>query len=288
LGPNAKATTIVFAEKTQGLLNTTKMKRNIITINLAAVFVTAFALTTFLHEGAHALMAVWLGIAPVWFHTYVSYDNSTVPELHQALVAASGPLFSMLQAIVFYFLLRKRTTRDFMGYLYLWMTIVGSFAFLGYIMMGPFVAYGDTGKVYRILSIPSYVTYSLAVIAVVLFGFLFRKLIVPNREFIMAMRDRTAGEVNKPVQPFFVIPVMTGTIFNVLLSLPAPTGMSLAFPLLIPVIMIPTAIRLFKTRWPMKSESAVSDNHLKPVYWPLMAAVLLLIVSRILATGIQL
>lgn len=263
------------------------MKQKLIIINLISVFVVAFGLTTFLHEFAHAITAKMVGVESVLFHSYVSYDNSTTSSIHQIYILSSGPLISLLQAFVFLFLLRKRVKIDFIALLYLWLGIIGMVVFLGYIMMGPFMPYGDTGKIYAILSIPNYISFSLTILALIVIILFFRKLTHVFANFLFQLKGESEFESKKSFMLFFVLTLITGTVFNILISLPAPTMMSLAFPMVIPLTMIPSAIRLYKLSWSSEKKLSKESSFSKRTYWPIMAMLFIIVILRILAMGIN-
>ncbi len=60
------------------------------------LLVAAYVIDLSLYELAHALTAVWLGIPATLFHNYVSADTTHGSPRAAALVAAGGPLFSLL------------------------------------------------------------------------------------------------------------------------------------------------------------------------------------------------
>lgn len=263
------------------------MKQKLIILNLISVFVVAFGLSTFLHEFAHAITAKLVGVDPVLFHTYVSYDNSATSLNHQIYILSSGPLFSLFQALAFLIVLRKRVEFDFISIFYLWMAIIGMVVFLGYIMMGPFMPYGDTGKIYEILSIPRYISLSLTVLALIAIIFFFRKLTPFFANFLFNLKAVSEFENQKTFIRFFGFPLFVGTIINVLISLPAPTMMSLAFPIVVPLAMIPSTIKLSKASWAVNKTSLKANDLPYRTYWPSIAMIIIIVISRILATGID-
>ena len=163
------------------------MKIKLLILNFIAVFVVAFALTTFFHEFAHAIIAKILHVYPVLYHTYVSYDNTGTLAVHQLYIAAAGPFVSFSQAVFFLILLRLKFRFDLLGLLFLWMAIMGMVVVCGYVMIGPFIPYGDTGKIYEILPIPKIVTYIFSI------GALF---------VVSLYMTFKAGEVSTGVQTF--------------------------------------------------------------------------------------
>lgn len=264
------------------------MKQKLTILNLISILVIAFGLTTFLHEFAHAMAAKCVGVNSTLFHTYVSFDNSTTPASHEVLILSSGPLVSFFQAILFLILLRKRNKTDFTGLFYLWMGIIGMVVFLGYIMMGPFIPYGDTGKIYTLLATPAYVSYSLAAFALIGIILLFRKLTPLFIQFLSSLMTISGFEKSRSLFLFFILPLLAGTIINTSISLPAPTMVSIAFPLILPLTMLPSAIRIGRSNW-VTSKNSTEENRLSRItYWPIILLIVIIIISRIMAAGINL
>jgi hypothetical protein len=263
------------------------MKEKILILNLVSVFVTGFALTAILHEMAHFFVAKMLDVEPILFHSFVSYDSSGIAPVYQTYIAAAGPLFSFFQFLLFIWMLRKRINIDFVAFFYLWMGIIGMIVFFGYIMMGPFVPYGDTGKVYAFLSIPKYVSLSLTVVALICIIYIFKKLTPVLGNFIFQIKNETDYSNKKCIFLFFVFPLLLGTIINVILSLPAPTPMSLVLPFVVSLTMVPSAIRL-KGLILASAKNSLSNNvFLKNIYWPIISMIFMIVVSRILSMGIR-
>ncbi|MCB0280172.1 MAG: hypothetical protein KDD94_11740, partial [Calditrichaeota bacterium] len=84
------------------------MKYKLEAFNLAALFSSAFALSTFLHEFAHAVMAMSLHVDSVLFHSYVSTKSELVTANQQILISSAGPVFSAVQAVIFFRLFKQR------------------------------------------------------------------------------------------------------------------------------------------------------------------------------------
>jgi len=255
---------------------------------MISVFVVGFALTTFLHELAHALAAKMLNIDPVLFHSYVSYTDLDVSEINQLYIAGAGPLFSLLQSIVFIGLFRSRVRVDFTVLLYLWLAIMGMIVFLGYMMIAPFASYGDTGRVYAILSVPGYVGLILSAVALTATIYFFKKMTPFIAAIISQLKNKTGIDDKKAVSLFFVTPLVVGTVFNVLISLPAPTPISLVLPFVISLTMIPSALRLQGLIFSSKENSLFDVRLLERTYWPVAAMALMIVISRVLAAGIKL
>ena len=263
-------------------------KENLLILNLISAFVVGFALTTFLHELAHALAAKIVKVEPIWFHSYVSYDSSSTPQMNQLYIAAAGPLFSLIQSFLFLGLLHKRTKIDYVTFLFLWMGVIGMVVFLGYMMIGPFVPYGDTGQVFAILAIPKYASLSFSAIALILIIYFFRKVTPIIGGYIYLLNTELKYTNKKATWYLFIVPLVIGTVINVLISLPAPTAISLVFPITISLTMLPSAIRLKSFILATDKKSLSNNLFAKRKYLPLTLLLLVILASRILATGIRL
>ncbi|MCF8238802.1 MAG: hypothetical protein K9I85_11640 [Saprospiraceae bacterium] len=265
------------------MFETVKKRDILLGAQLTSVFVAAFALTTYLHEGTHALIAKWAGVHPVLFHSYVSYSEVGVPPMDQLWIAAAGPIWSLFQGLFFLWIGWRFGKKDLTHLFWIWLGIMGMVVFLGYIMMGPFMEYGDTGKIYAILATPQIVTIGLAIIGLVGIVFIFRR-ITPQLSQII---ERFRTEVSSPVFQLFILPIILGTGLNVLLSLPAPTPMSLMLPFVIFLTLIPSMFRMKEFLGPSASDEAKITIPVDQKYWPIVLMVLLLILSRVLAAGIS-
>lgn len=140
-------------------------------INSVVAFVAALFLQITLHEFAHGFTALALGATPTVYAGHE--DHASLSSTGEILVALSGPVFSLVSGFVV--LALYRSGRGF-GYLFgTWFGIVSAQNFFGYLMTGPFIAYGDIGKVLRLVSAPApvYLLVFLAGVAgTVLLGYI--------------------------------------------------------------------------------------------------------------------
>jgi hypothetical protein len=156
-------------------------------------------------------------------------------------------------------------------------------------MARPFFAYGDTGKIYEFLSLPLWVTLPLSGIALFALIYFFRRITPWIGRNLSRLTEDYSFERRKTVHLFFTVPVLIGTVSNLLISLPAPTFMSILLPVITTTTLIPSAIRLYASEVYITpaDPAANTQKPRKDIYWPLISMVLLLILSRILAGGIQ-
>src|SRR5262245_15882200 len=67
------------------------------------LFVAGYVINTSLHEVAHALAALWLGLPSTLFHSYVAVDLTNQTPYVQGFVRAAGPIFSLVVGVLCWF-----------------------------------------------------------------------------------------------------------------------------------------------------------------------------------------
>ncbi len=130
-----------------------------IPLRLVVAFFAAYGLNVELHEGAHALMADFLGLRATLFQWYVSIDYPPGDVKARVLCAIAGPLFSLCFGIlcwVFYKIFKDRAA----GLLLLYISIFGISIFWGNLLSTSFVA-GDFGVAATLLNLPLGVRLSM-------------------------------------------------------------------------------------------------------------------------------
>jgi hypothetical protein len=108
-------------------------------------FALALLLMITLHELAHAVAGLAMGLDPVM--RPFSVDAGGVTPAQRAITAAAGPLFSLVSGLAVLALPQSGTP---FGRLFaLWFALLSVQEFNGYLIIGPFVADGDIGIVLR-------------------------------------------------------------------------------------------------------------------------------------------
>jgi hypothetical protein len=120
-------------------------------INSTVAFVAALFLGITLHEFAHGLAALTLGATPTVYagHEYNASQSST----REVLIALAGPGFSLISGVIV--LALPQSGRGFGRLFGTWFGVLSAQNFFGYLMTGPFVAYGDIGKALHLISAPA-------------------------------------------------------------------------------------------------------------------------------------
>lgn len=203
-----------------------KFERNLY-INSFAVLVLTHLISQIMHESAHAVTAYFAGANPTLFHNHV-ISKTEVEPYQSTLIAAAGPLYSLLQAVICFVIVRQKERAAVPHLFWTWMSLWGYIAFFGYLLMTPFFKYGDTGAVAEQLGIPF--TGRLLIGGVGMGAFFFISKI-GFRPFAYLW---TNGNKKTFYDNLILFPLITGVIVNTLLDLPVPTFLSLLAPLCMP------------------------------------------------------
>src|SRR5271154_1196075 len=95
------------------------------------LFVVAFALNVTPHEIVHAITSYWLGFNPTVFQMWVNPDSAEATPAQSAIIAVSGPVFSLAVGAVCWVLYKRRFRDKPSGLGFLMMATVGIYSFLG-------------------------------------------------------------------------------------------------------------------------------------------------------------
>ena len=200
-----------------------------------AHYTAAFLCTTLVHELGHATVSKLLVGQPVLYNTSVNNLNEHLPVGHQVGIALAGPLLSLVQGLVF---LAWAWHRRGAGDAALWRLYLGVFGiinFLGYLLIGPLVPYGDIGQVEALWHWPTWATLGLAVIAGVGVQFAVARtapLFLDQGPAGLARPAR--GQL---MRALIVLPWLLGSGLITALSWPPPTPISLLYPILSSMVL---------------------------------------------------
>jgi len=137
----------------------TRQRRLLVASTTALVL--AATVTVTLHELAHAVAGLALGLVPTLHASFVTYDPDPT-DADQVVTAAAGPLFSLGLGVVVH--LATRSAGRGPGRLaWMWAGLLPLQNFAGYLVIAPFARAGDTGRVLALLDAPALV-YVLAVL----------------------------------------------------------------------------------------------------------------------------
>jgi hypothetical protein len=179
------------------------------------LFFSANALTLSLHELAHAFTAWLLKVPSTLFQFYADIDQNEATISDQVIIAASGPLFSLLaggSSWIFYKRSNTITAKLFLFYA----AIVGISTFFGNLFSTALA--GDSSKVTRLLHFPEPLKYFISGLGILaLISFMF----VAGRKFLniglFEEPQKTLTTING-----LAIPWLLGTGLLILAYAPLP------------------------------------------------------------------
>jgi hypothetical protein len=118
--------------------------------NSAIAFALAFPVMHSIHELAHALAAVAMGLRPVLYPGQVIVPGETASQ--QVIELLAGPAGSLVIGVAI--LAAARFTGGFLGLFLLWLGALSVQECTGYLMTGPFFPIGDIGATLHLLNAP--------------------------------------------------------------------------------------------------------------------------------------
>jgi len=102
-----------------------------IAVRPTLLFVAAFALNVTPHEAVHAAIAFLLGFSSTLFQMWVNPDATTASSRQMAAIAVAGPVFSLALGAISWLLYTWRYRDRASGLVFLMLSIVGIYSFLG-------------------------------------------------------------------------------------------------------------------------------------------------------------
>lgn len=252
-------------------------------------YTAAFLLTVLLHELGHALVSKALGGQPVLHNTFVDSRNQHLPASRELAIALAGPLLSLGQGVLFLALAWRGRGAGDAALFRLYLGLFGVINFLGYVLTGPFVPYGDIGRAEALGHVPAWATVAAAVLAaaglhrlVASTGPLFLPFGPPN----LARQPR-----GRLMQALVALPWLLGSGLITALSWPLPTLLSLIYPIMSSMVLGAAWGGAMRQIYPPEDAASpapahlLASLHLGPAVGLLVA---LALVYRLLSPGIAL
>ncbi|MCE1199993.1 MAG: hypothetical protein LWW85_13570 [Marinilabiliales bacterium] len=208
------------------------MKNPNMVANSTMLFILATLWQQTFHELGHFVAAVGLDAKDVTlYHNYVLYDPSSVSVNGRLMIASAGPMVSLLIGLLFHLFCVTYKQRNVWFLFLLFISSFGYINFGGYLMMSPFFKNGDTGFVFSQLGFPLWVVTSLSLAGVLFLFFAMKNL---SKYFVeMAPWEIIADKVERRsfISSLVKLPLLLGIVATVVLNLPAPSLLSLIYPL---------------------------------------------------------
>ena len=238
---------------------------------------TAYTIIIILHETAHAVTAVALGIPSTLFNFWVNHDFAQATASERAVVFVAGPTVCLLVGAVCW-VAYQRGKHSAAGLPLLYLTAFGATNFFGNLMSVAFV--GDFSNAAVRLGVPQGARVVIAVAgAVAVAGIVF----ATGRE-LRHWAPRHTGRVGG-VMGLIVVPSLVGTALVVLINQPTPMGAA-SFAT---ARASEGAFWLFAVLGFLITSQRRADLGSLRVYWmDGVVAVLVLLAVKFMARGIQL
>jgi len=197
-------------------------------INSTLAFVSAFFITTIIHESGHFLSYWLFGARPVLFHNYVYNANQSLALIEKVISSLAGPLISLIQGVGFWLVFKFIRKNNAFQLLFLWLALLGFVNFFGYLVMTPVSTAGDTGKVAELLKFDEGYRLLIAIVGMLVLILLMLKL---GRHFNRFIPDRLDMKGRRKYVYFVMfLPIVIGSVVNTLFSFPVPVALSVIYP----------------------------------------------------------
>jgi hypothetical protein len=212
-------------------------KNKSLAINSILIVISSSIIGTILHESAHYVAAYYLHLNPELHHNYVRplVENGT--QQQYAIMAAAGPLFSLIFGIIVMFVSIKYMKPSLLKLFMTWLGMGSILGLFGYLLISPIAKEGDTGRVFDYLGVPIYLSVAIAVVSFIYINYLFSRYV---NQFVF-YKNNPIFDKNETQRQLFNYPIYASIIIMTLLSFPIITWISL-----LPTIFMP--MTYFRTR----------------------------------------
>lgn len=254
-------------------------------LNSALALSSAFIFTIIFHELAHYVTALILGYEAIIFHNRVVYEMLSSPE-DELGIAAAGPIFSLVQGVIAYNSVKRFPPNGFSLWL-LWMGIAGILAFMGYLMIGPLMPDGDTGKIYSILGISPTIQIGVAIAAIVSLTIIF---IFSARLFEPFVGEDLGGDKKKQAkwaQNLIMFPLFIGLLLITILQFPVTHIISLLGTIFPPFAIMAIFGAFMVRKLSFSSFQTTTNIHLHISVFLFVLTVLGILLNRWMTMGIS-
>jgi hypothetical protein len=258
-----------------------KTARGNILLNSTLAFIAAFILTTVFHEFGHFISYLAFGAHPELYHNNVQIPAQTLGILPKIISALAGPVFSLIQGIIFAVILLGKQQNDDKRLLFLWLSLFGFINFFGYLMLTAFSSVGDTGIVAELLHLPDFIRILISIMGIsVLIMLVFRQAKFFS-DFIPAGIPVSARR--KYINSIMSYPILIGSMVNTILAFPIPVILSAIYPATSAFVVMSAYGRVLKTEKSSLGKSFVETH--KSVFLMVLTVGLILL-NRLLTRGV--
>jgi hypothetical protein len=258
-----------------------KTLKNIL-INSTVAFVSAFFITTFIHEGGHFISYLIFGAGPTLFHNHVYIPDQQLGIHINIISALAGPLSSLLQGIILAVVIPRRREGRVIDLLFLWLSLLGFVNFFGYLMMTPLSSAGDTGKVAELMGMSYVYRILVAVAGFALLIFVILRTGKHFADFIPA--ESGERERKKYVYHVMFFPIIIGSLVNTLFAFPIPVLLSAIYPATSSFVIMSSFGAIMKSPDSIGHKTKIEERLSRSL---LLLAVLGMLLNRLLTNGLS-
>lgn len=246
-------------------------------INSTLAFVSAFVITTFIHELGHFLSYFMFGENPTLFHNYVQTPGQDISKHVKVISALAGPVISLVQGTALAMVVSIKRKNTSAHLFFLWLSLLGLVNFFGYLIMTPFSATGDTGKVAELLKVPEGLRILIAVVG---FAVLIPVILRVGRNFSNFI---PAEHKTKYVYRIMFFPILIGSALNTLLAFPVVAILSIIYPATSSYAIMISFSAILKAPAAQSPASELGNRIKKSLVFLTLFAIIL---NRVLTTGV--
>ena len=207
------------------------MKNNAV-FNSTLIYISTALLTLVIHEAGHFIVESIWHFDAIMHPNYGSYSGFA-SDFQKIVIAAAGPLTSLLQGVVFFAVIIYKREKDIFSLIALWLSLHGFVLFFGYLISAPFFIYGDTGQVFYMMKMP---LINKVVISILSVFALLRILNALSNEFQWYGAEIRNAAVR--AKKLILFPILSGGIAVILLQLPLPNFLLIFASISTPLIFL--------------------------------------------------
>jgi hypothetical protein len=212
----------------------------------------------------------------------VQNGNKHLASSALVLIAAAGPVLSLLQGASLLAWLRRQPLAGPWGLFWLYMAAFGLINFLGYLMIAPFVKGSDTGQIVALLHVPAAAQWAVAGLSL----YALIKIIGGTAPLFLGLLppvvQANAAARTAALRALIGWPWLVGSVVLVLLALPAPHPAVIANMFMSPMVLR----RAYANALSLSPVSAIATGLLRWQWLSVLASLGVATVFKLLAHGV--
>ena len=255
------------------------------TINSSLALSSALLLTIILHELAHFLVALSFGSDATLFHNRVVNSIRFDQDYKEFVFLAAGPLLSLIQGVVFLKLSYKNKP-SVIALFYSWIGITGLVTFFGYVAIGPIIPFGDTGRMFSMMSVPIWIQIIIALLSLLSVTLILIKTTKLFETFISGDLSNIKLTRKKWAISLVLIPLLACVIITSLLQFPITHFINILATASSPFAIFALFGSFIGSKNEIKSKGEITNISSSISYLLIILFISIVIVNRILVSGI--